>query len=175
MNMNIDELKSEWQSLNTISKKTDDTTISDIVDGKITSARDHLMKQYKTMFSIVAPIGCAAQFAIFYLLPLYVVICTTIYFVIAGIMDYYLYRGIKGLDLYTEGVTRIATKAKFYRRRHRQFQLILLPMAVILIILYFSCATEWQKMGFIVGIIIGLAVGLPTYFKIMRNYKQLSN
>jgi hypothetical protein len=174
MNMNIDELKNEWQSLNTVSKESNDSMVKDVVKGKITSAREHLMKQYKTMFSVFAPIACAAQFTIFYQLPLYVIIYATIYFTIAGIMDFYLYKGIKGLDLSTEGVTQIATKAKFYRRRHHQFQLILIPMAVILICLYFSSATEWQQIGMAVGLIVGLAAGIPTYIGIMRDYKQLS-
>jgi len=173
--MNIEELKNEWQSLNTMSKESNDSMVKDVVRGKITSARERLMKQYKTMFSVIAPIACAAQFAIFYLLPIYVIIYTTIYFVISGTMDYYLYRGIKGLDLSTESVTQVATKAKFYRRRHHQFQLILLPMMVILVILYFSSATEWQQIGMVVGIIIGLAAGIPTYIRIMRDYKELLN
>jgi divalent metal cation (Fe/Co/Zn/Cd) transporter len=90
-------------------------------------------------------------------------------------MDYYLYKGIKGLDLSTEGVTQVATKAKFYRRRHHQCQLILIPMVVVLISLYFSSATEWQQLGIVVGIVIGLAIGIPVYLNIMRDYKQLLN
>jgi hypothetical protein len=175
MDMNIDELKNGWQSLNTRSKESNDSIVKDVVKGKITSARERLMKRYKTMFSVFAPIACAAQFAIFNLLPVYVIIYATIYFVTAGIMDYYLYRGIKGLDLSSESVTQVATKAKFYRRRHHQFQLILIPMAVILICLYFSRTTEWQQIGMIVGMIIGLAVGIPSYIRIMRDYKQLMN
>ncbi len=173
--MNIDELKNGWQSLNTRSKESNDSIVKDVVKGKITPARERLMKQYKTMFSVIAPIACAAQFAIFYLLPVYVIIYATIYFVTAGIMDYYLYRGIKGVDLSTDSVTQVATKAKFYRRRHHLFQLILLPMAAILICLYFSSATEWQQIGMVVGIFIGLAAGIPTYIRIMRDYKQLMN
>jgi hypothetical protein len=174
MNMNIDELKNEWQSLNTVSKESNDSMVKDVVKGKITSAREHLMKQYKTMFSVFAPIACAVLFANFNLFPLYIIVATTIYLVIAGIMDLYMYKGIKGLDLSTEGVTQIATKAKFYRRRHHQFQLILIPMLVILVVLFFSCATGWLRVGMAVGLIVGLAAGIPTYIGIMRDYKQLS-
>jgi hypothetical protein len=172
--MNIEELKNEWQALSTMSKESNDTMVKDVVNGKITSARERLMKQYK-LFTIVAPFLCVAQLALWRLLPVYTIIYSIIYFAIAGMMDYYLYKGIKGLDLSTEGVTQVATKAKFYRRRHHLFQLILLPMVVVLISLYFSSATEWQQLGIVVGIVIGLAIGIPVYLSIMRDYKQLLN
>jgi hypothetical protein len=174
MNMNIDELKNEWQSLNTVSKDSNDMVVKDVVNGKILSARERLMKQYK-MFSLVAPIVCVAQFIFFRILPLYIIIAMTIYFAVAGLMDFYLYKGMKNLDLSTEGVAQIATKAKFYRRRHHQFQLILIPMAVVLIILFLGCSTGWQQLGVVVGIFVGLIAGLPTYLRMMRDYKQLSN
>jgi hypothetical protein len=172
--MNIDDLKNNWHSLNTISSNKNDPMVREVVSGKISSARERLLKQYRT-FSIIAPILCIAQFGLTHLFPLYIIIYSIIYFAIAGMMDYSLYKGIKTLDLSTESVTHIATKAKFYRRRHHQCQLILLPMAVILICLYFSSATGWQQIGIVVGIIIGMALGLPTYLRIMRDYKQLSN
>jgi membrane-associated HD superfamily phosphohydrolase len=173
--MNIDELKNEWQSLKTMPKQTGDTMVTDVVNGKLSSAREHLMTQYKKMFAFMAPFGCVVLFALAYRLPLSIVIVTTLYILIAAAMDYYLYRGIKGLDLSTEGVTQIVTKAKFYRRRHHQFQLFLIPVVVILIGLYFSFATEWEQKGLVVGVIIGLVVGLPKYLSLMRDYKQLQH
>jgi hypothetical protein len=175
--MNIDKLKNEWQSLNTASTVSHDSMVKDIVEGKITSARERLMKQYKNMFSVITPLGYVALSALLFFdcFPLYLIVATTIYFATAGVMDYYLYKGIKGLDLSTGGVTQIAAKAKFYRRRHHQFQLILFPMVIALIILFFGCTNEWQQLGIVVGIIIGIAVGIPTYISIMRDFKQLSN
>jgi hypothetical protein len=175
MIMNVDELKNGWQSLNAMPEQTSDPMVADVVNGKISSAREHLMSQYKKMFSFMAPFLFVVLFALSYRLPLCIVIATALYIIMAGIMDYYLYKGIKGLDLSTEGVTQIAAKAKFYRRRHHQFQLILIPMVVILLALYFHFVTEWMQMGLVVGVIVGLAVGLPKYLSLMHDYKQLSH
>ncbi len=172
--MNIDELKNGWQSLNAMSKEPNDAMVKDIVNGKTKSAREHLMKQYKNTISILVPLGGISQLALIRIIPLYIIIIVMIYLAIAAMMDYYLYKGIKSMDLSSESVTTIAAKAKFYRRRHHLFQLILIPLAVIVIIHYFSCATGWQQIGIVVGIIVGLIAGLPTYLGIMRDYKQLS-
>jgi hypothetical protein len=173
--MNVDELKNGWQSLHTMPKQTDDAIVTEVVNGKISSARERLVRQYKNMFSFKEPFACVVLLALSYRLPLCIILAMALFIIIAGIMDYYLYRGIKGLDLSTEGVTQIASKAKFYRRRHLQFQLVRIPMAVFLLALFFVFATEWGQKGIVVGVIIGTAVGLPKFFSLMRDYKQLSH
>jgi hypothetical protein len=60
MIMNVDELKNGWQLLNALPERTSDPMVADIVNGKISSAREHLMSQYKKMlsYSSLFLIGC---------------------------------------------------------------------------------------------------------------------
>lgn len=97
------------------------------------------------------------------------------FFVICGGMDLYLYLGMKSIDVATMGVLEVARRALFYRRKHHQFQIILIPLGACLLFFlgWHVRDNHGMLVGMVCGIIIGAAVGINIYCRIMRDYKTL--
>ncbi len=181
--MTPEELKEKWKRLNRESDNMEekqplpnhrDTLVDNVVSGKTTSARDRLMGRYRMMFSVVAPVGIVCTLPIHHILPWWSVGAIILFFVVAALMDYYLYRGIRGIDFSVDGVEEVAAKARFYRRRHHLFQLILIPFAAGIMAIYFCNFTETaMRWGLLAGAAIGLVAGLGVYLGMMRDYRQM--
>lgn len=139
--MTPEELKEKWHSLDDDTKRGmrsggsseppfyRDPMVDKVTSGRVISARDRLMANYRKMFAVVAPVGVLTAMPLFRLLPWWAVSLIMLFFVIAAMMDIYLYRGIRSIDLWADGVEEVARKARFYRRRHHLFQLLLIPYA----------------------------------------------
>lgn len=185
--MTPEELKDKWRRLNASDAGNDaaqrrnsrpsfydDRMIDNVTSGRVTSARERLMGRYRMMFAGVAPAGMMCSLPMARLLPWWGLVGVMVFFVIAAVMDYYLYRGVKGIDLSVDGVEEVAAKVRFYRRRHHLFQLLLIPYAVFVVSLYFiylgGGAVRW---GLAVGVVVGLAIGLAVYLQMMRDYRQM--
>ena len=110
-------------------------------------------------------------------LPLWGRLLLAGYFFIAGLMDLYLWEGLKTIDVTRMGVTEVARKAVHYRRMHHIFQMILIPLAVVCISLFCISFSNTPAMvtGIVCGCALGLACGLRLYFRIMRNYRVLTD
>ncbi len=182
--MTPEEFKEKWRKLNEMpdgglygnrrGENNRDSIINDVVSGKAKSAREKLMSSYRAMFAIVAPLGLSSLIPIHQQLPLCGLILAIAFFVTAAIMDYYLYRGIRSIDVSVDGIDEVATKARFYRRRHHLFQAILIPFAVIIVSMYFCYMTlPEMRIGMYAGLAIGLAAGFAIYFRMMREYKRM--
>lgn len=180
--MNPEELKDKWRSLNAshrsdkgeLSPFYNDPMVDNVTSGRVTSARDRLMKRYRMMSLVLAPIG-VCSISINPLFPWWGIVAVIVFFLVAASMDYYLYRGIRSIDLSVDGVETVAEKARFYRRRHHLFQLILLPLAIVVISIYFSTFREEAvRWGLCAGIVLGAAIGLAIYIQMMRDYKSMS-
>lgn len=182
--MTPDEIKEKWRSLddaipdnNRRSPATPfylDRMIDNVTSGRVTSARDRLIRRYRMMFTVVAPLGLISLIPLRTLLPLWGSILGVVFYIAAFLMEIHLYKGIKGIDLSTDGVDRVARKARRYRRRHHLFQVCLIPLAAAFISACFVAFNEeamrWILSG---GIGLGLIAGLAIYFQIMRDYRQL--
>lgn len=184
--MTPEELKEKWHSLDDDTKRGmrsggsseppfyRDPMVDKVTSGRVISARDRLMANYRKMFAVVAPVGILTAMPLFRLLPWWAVSLIMLFFVIAAMMDVYLYRGIRSIDLWADGVKEVARKARFYRRRHHLFQMLLIPYAAgIVTIYYLSFGEEAMKWGLTVGLIFGLGVGLTLYLRMMRDYKRM--
>lgn len=182
--MTPEELKEKWRKLNDTPdgdkggyRKGDDfrdTIIDNVVSGRATSARDRLMRSYRMMFSVVAPIGIVCTLPVHRILPWWGVALIILFFLVAAMMDLYLYRGIRAIDLSVDGVEEVAAKARFYRRRHHLFQILLIPFAIMIFAIYFCYFTVPEmRWGMVVGGAVGLAVGLSLYLRMMRDYRQM--
>ncbi len=98
------------------------------------------------------------------------------YFLTGALMDTYLFRGIRSINIYKEGVAEVARQTRHYRRRHLQFMAILIPWMLLILVLM-CCAflpNEYMLWGIAFGFIVGLAIGLRQFFKFMEEYKELS-
>lgn len=185
--MTPEELKDKWRRLNASDAGDDaarrrssrppfydDRMIGNVTSGRVTSARERLMGRYRMMFAGVAPAGMVCSLPLARLLPWWGLAAVIVFFIIAAVMDYYLYRGVKGIDLSVDGMEEVAAKARFYRRRHHLFQLLLIPCAVFVVSLYFIYLGGGEiRWALAVGIVVGLAIGLAVYLQMMRDYRQM--
>lgn len=177
--MDLDEMK---QQLNNLNQRLDNIEernselIRRIESGRIISAQQRLIKQYRT-FSIIC-ISMSFVFFILYkeILPLTVRTFAAAYCLTAAIMDLYLWHGINMIDYNTMGVTEVAKKAIFYRKRHHIFMAILISLCLPLLACFFFTMGEniYVVYGMTAGAIIGLAAGIKIYLNIMKNYRELT-
>lgn len=174
--MTPEELKDRWRALDT-PRPADlpDPVIDNVTSGKITSARERLMRRYRMMSLAVAPTGIICTLMTYRMLPLWGVAIIISFFIASALMDHYLYRGIRSIDLSSQGVEEVARKARFYRKLHHIFQIILIPWAAAIISVYFSCFAQEDVMlwGMAAGGATGLGVGLAIYFQMMRDYRNM--
>ena len=90
-------------------------------------------------------------------------------------MDLYLWKSLKRLDFNTMGVETIAEQARFYRKRHHLFQVILIIIAIPLLtmLIIHNINDKYMLAGCLCGLIIGVLVGLNAYYRIMNDYREL--
>lgn len=175
--MTPDEMKQLWQQLNAnpqYNSENSSNLIDRVTSGRISSARDRLMHRYRMMFAVICPIGMIASIPVWSVMQWWQVACILLFFAVAACMDAYLYFGIKSIDPVTEGVQRVADRARYYRKRHWIFQGILMPMAAALVMIYFSLFDDpWYHTAMWVGAGIGLVIGLLLWLQMMRDYKKM--
>lgn len=186
--MTPEELKEKWRRLDADNarKGSDgggrhperpfyhDPVVDRVTSGRVTSARDRLMRRYRMMFLVAAPFGIFANIPMADTLPWWGMAVIVSFFLTAAGMDFYLYRGIKGIDLSADGVEEVASKARFYRRRHHMFQLLLIPYAAVILAVYFSYfgAAE-MRWALATGGAVGFGIGLGIYIQMMRDYRRM--
>lgn len=105
----------------------------------------------------------------------YIAVAFGIFFLICSAMDYWLSHGIGSIDCATMSVVEVARLAAFYRKRHLQFQMILIPFAAAIItaIILLASGNSYFIYGIIFGLILGVAIGLRFFIRFMRDYKNL--
>lgn len=175
--MTPDEMKRLWQQMNANPQYSPDDSsklIDRVTSGRINSARDRLIHRYRMMFAVICPMGILASIPLWHQMQWWQSIVVVLFFLVAGCMDYYLYSGLKGLDLAEEGVQRVAERARYYRKRHWIFQGILSPMAIGLILIYFSLFDdEDYRIAVWFGLGLGLVIGFIIWIQMMRDYKKM--
>ena len=182
--MTPEEFKEKWRKLNDMpngdlngnrrGENNHDSIIDDVVSSKAKSAREKLISSYRAMFALVAPLGLSSIIPIHQQLPLWGIILVIAFFITAAAMDYYLYRGIRSIDVSVDGIDEVAAKARFYRRRHHLFQAILIPIAIIIVSMFFCYMTlPEMRIGMYAGLAIGIAAGFAIYIRMMHEYKRM--
>lgn len=178
--MTPDELKDNWRKLDSASPlrspRLPAEEIDRITSGRITGARERLIGRYRRMATMVPAAGICCLFPLLKVFPLWVFFSFLGFYIVAAAKDWYLWKGIKGIDLNCDGVEEVARKARFYRRRHHQFQIVMIPLAGIIIGMMCMSALEidrYMLYGILTGLVIGLPAGLIVYLRIMRDYRSM--
>jgi len=99
-----------------------------------------------------------------------------VFFATASSIDYWLYRGVKSIDCYSMTVEEVVNKAFYYRRRHLQSMILLIPMSLIVLgmMIYFYRPDRYMVAGIISGAIFGGAIGIRQYLDFMSQYRELT-
>lgn len=148
------------------------------------TALEKLTAQYKR-FSIMGCVMMIVSFC-YFLFPtnlivphmqIWLVIAFMLYFATCSCMDYWLYKGVGGINCYTMTVKDVVEKAMYYKKKHHLFIAILLPMAVGIIglLMYTFQFEKALVIGVLAGAIIGGAIGYRKYLDFMAEYKNLAD
>lgn len=174
-----ENIKRNWQE--TKFRRPDSEAIEQVVSGKRTTALENLSRRYRR-FSLVAFIMIIWSFFMFlsgtfpedYRLPLS--LSFGVYFLVCSTMDYWLYMGIRSIDIQEMTVAQVIAKALFYRKRHLQFMAVLIPMAIALVTYFVWTITGDIYMigGVAAGAIVGLAIGTRQFLRFMADYRTLT-
>lgn len=178
-----ENIKKAWQSLRgEYYGENYGENISDIIAGKRRTALQNLARRYRwfSNISIFFLVVWCPMFAFSSEIltgvedRIQMSILFGVYFMICSVMDRWLYMGIKGIDCGVMDVNAVQRKALFYRKRHLQFVLILLPMALGLVgfLAYKVSEDVYMLWGIIIGILVGLAIGSRELMRFMSDYKK---
>lgn len=177
-----DNIKQEWRDLRFHS--VNPNQCENILSGHRRTALQRLADRYLRFSNMALIFTPIMPFSVYYVLfrdspasgGIAWVIFAIFYFGLCAAMDRWLYYGIRGIDCTTMTVSGVAHKAMFYRKRHLQFVLVLIPLAILLIggFLYLTDTDPNVLTGVIVGSIVGLTIGLYNLLQFMTDYRTLN-
>lgn len=181
--MDKDNIKSAWRDTNNSFEKDKNMMMSfeAIMNGKRSTALDRLQARYlRFVMLALCCVPCSFSFMLPNIIPdgngKWITIAFGIYFLICAGMDLWLYHGIGTIDCLRMSVTEVIDKARFYRKRHLQFIMILLPIAFcVLGVMAYSMQNDPEVIyGMIIGGVVGLLIGSRQLFKFMKDYREVS-
>ncbi len=163
-------------------RRPSEDIINEVTDGRKLTALQSLARRYRR-FSIIAlaVIPCSLGMLNLQFMTehtrLILVIGYAAFMFVSSVMDSWLSRGISSIDCSRMSVSEVARKAMFYRKRHLQFMMVLLPLAFALVgyIIFNSTASVYLCAGIIVGVLLGAAMGLRGFFDFMADYHTLTD
>lgn len=174
-------MKDKWNVID-FKSGIDDRIIRNIIAGRRVTALDRLEKRYRRMgvlcliFAVLIPLEMLFVFDVEERWLLFWTFAA--FFLVAASMDFWLSNGIATINVYDMSVSEIVNKAMGYRKRHLQFELVLIPMAAILIAELGSFLAKGNAgiwIAIAVGGLVGLSIALRLFFKFMRDYKRIQN
>lgn len=181
-NDDLDNIRRAWTSMG---ESLNNLTAENIPTNRLSNMKttlDRLADKYKhfSICSLVMILSSSLLFSRPDMLArpwsIYIPIAFSAYFFIAFAIDHYLYNGIKSIDPLTMTVSEVANKALYYKKRHLQSIILLLPMAVALIIAtaYAFSFDGYVLAGMAAGALFGLAIGITQLCKFLSYYRNLS-
>lgn len=175
------DLKNDWKEAKF--QPLSEQQRAEIMYGRRRTALQRLADRYKWFSNMALPMMLLMPFVVLnnvlYTAPwgwkLTWSIFAASYFALCSIMDRWLYHGIKSIDCATMTVNEVSAKAMFYRKRHLQFIIILLPMAIVVIgsMSLLVDMNIYFMYGIIIGGVTGLALGLRQFLKFMSDYRTI--
>lgn len=181
--MNDNELKSAWRETaqGFGNGANAPQNITDLCTGKHSTTLDRLRNRY-LRFALASMICCplSLMFLNRELFPYehapVVTIAFILYMLTASVMDCWLFQGIGSIDCLHMSVSEVYAKAMYYRRKHLQFMMVLIPMAAIVVslIVWFVGVEPSIVFSMICGAAVGLLIGLRQFRAFMRDYRNLS-
>lgn len=182
--MNPEDMKSAWRDTTRGlgASSPSDEIVEKIRIGKQSTTLDRLGARYFRF--VMLGVACTLLSFSFMLIPdlhtynpIWLTLAFAVYFLTCAIMDYWLYRGVGSIDCLRMPVSEVIAKARYYRKRHLQFIICLLPMAaavVLLLAFYYSFERE-IVLGMLIGGAIGVCIGLYQLRQFMLDYRSLTD
>lgn len=146
------------------------------------TALDRLRDKYRT-FCVISLLMVFNSFLTFSRVPLadskpnfWLGVVYALYFLIAFCMDYWLWKGIGTIDPLRMSVVEVSGKALFYRKKHLQFVVAIIPIAIVVLgfTVYQFSANIYFLAGMVAGAVCGLVIGTAQLRRFMAEYRNLS-
>ena len=172
--MDIDELQDKWCEMNSRLSKLENAYTKDII-GKKKTAQEKLVSQYR-VFSIISALFIIISLISWWrLFGAAIGVIFAVYFLMTLTMDLTLMKKVAAIDMSGMPVTEVARRAIDCRRLHHIFQIILIPIAVLILgyLCYTNTVNEYFIWGCVAGAAIGIIIGLRIYFRMMSDYKKI--
>lgn len=102
-------------------------------------------------------------------------VAMTTYFAVCSVMDRWLYHGVSRIDCVTMSTAEVVRLAMFYRKRHLQFILVLIPLAlgIVSFLCFIFKNDPYLWAGLAVGGVTGVAIGYRQFLLFMDDYRAL--
>lgn len=179
--MTTQDMKSAWRETATSLQTENDRLLTEFRNGNPLTSLERLRNRYRR-FAILGftMLPLSFVFMLKNIFPIeggiWITLSFIVYFLTCGFMDTWLYRGLDTIDCLHMSVSEVIEKARYYRKKHLQFIVILIPMAIALLcgLAYFTGWEEHILLGMIVGGSIGFAIGLQQLFAFLRDYKNIA-
>lgn len=99
------------------------------------------------------------------------------YFASCSCMDYWLYRGVSSIDCFTMTVSEVSLKALYYRKKHLQSMIFLLPLAILFVGIMAYCfkAEPYTIYGILAGMLLGVVLGYRQFREFMKEYRIVTH
>lgn len=179
--MTTQDMKSAWRETATSLQTENDRLLTEFRNGNPLTSLERLRNRYRR-FAIMGftMIPFSFVFLLKNIFPMdggiWITLAFIVYFLTCGIMDTWLYRGLDTIDCLHMPVSEVIEKAHYYRKKHLQFIVILIPMAIAIVCILANF-TGWDEnimLGMIIGGSIGFAIGLQQLFAFLRDYKNIA-
>lgn len=171
------DMKKSWRDMKVCRESGDD--YGDIFSGRRRTALQRLARRYRHFSNLALMMLVFCPYWMMNpMLPernrLWVGVLMGVFFLTVSVMDRWLYHGISGIDCGSMTVSEVTRLAVFYRKRHLQFILILLPMALLWVGAFTWLLSDnfYAVCGVVCGLLIGTAVGLRKFFDFMADYRE---
>lgn len=153
---------------------------NEVIHSRKRTALQNLAQRYKrfSLLSIVF-IFIAPFYGFNHLFEGWLSICIpismVIFFGIASVMDWWLYKRVSGIDVTIMTNEKVVRESRLCRRRHFQFMAILFPLALGMVSLFvIGFKNEvWGIFSCAIGLVIGLAIGLRQLINFLNDYRML--
>lgn len=176
-----EEIRRSWNQTKFSSERLHEN-IDEIKSGKRRTALQNLARRYRwfsnfaLIFIFVWPL-LATSHLLMGFHATWIIIFGEIYFGICSMIDRWMYRGVSSINVATMSVSEVCERALYYRKRHLQSIIILLPMAMILIgsMAYVMDFDPYMIMGICTGAIVGFLIGLRQLHHFLDDYRQFKD
>ncbi|MDE5807887.1 MAG: hypothetical protein K2H76_07190 [Muribaculaceae bacterium] len=181
--MTPEEIKKTWAEASRKMYKPTPEEFENMYREKKETALERLATKYRrfsTMGFVMAIVSVFWMFSPTHLadtsLKFVMSIVLMLYFATCSSIDWWLYRGVSSINCFDMSVSEVVSKALYYRKKHLQSIMFLIPFAVVVfgVMIYSFNADRFIIYGMAAGLILGLALGYRQFREFMDEYKVIS-
>ncbi|MDE7180505.1 MAG: hypothetical protein K2N88_04850 [Muribaculaceae bacterium] len=181
--MTPEEIKKTWEDASRKIYRPTPEEFENMYREKKETALERLAARYKRFSTVGMLMTVVSVFWIFRpdhfgMFPMRYVVAALLmlYFATCASIDWWLYKGVSSINCYEMPVSEVVEKAVYYRKKHLQSMMFLIPFVVLVLGLmaYTFITDRFIIYGMIAGLIVGLAIGYRQFREFMSEYKLIS-